>query len=130
MNYGFQLDPGETILRVVHRSFIDLVGPIVMAFFLLLVGIGLAYLAGLHPNEMPFPPWLVLTLVTLVAVIGGMILLVGIYTYRRNVLIFTNIHIIEVEQPSLFSRQISQLTYVRIQDVSGSRVGFWATIFD
>ncbi len=130
MNYGFQLDPGENIIRVVHRSFIDLVGPIAMSLFLILAGVALAYLAGRHPELIPFPPLLVLILVTLMAVIGGLILLIGIFTYQRNVLIFTNLHIIEVEQPTLFSRQISQLTYARIQDVSGTRVGFWATIFD
>jgi PH (Pleckstrin Homology) domain-containing protein len=130
MNYGFQLDPGENIIRVVHRSFIDLVAPVVMSLFLILVAIALAYLEGRNPATVPFPELLVLILVILMSIIGGLILLIGIYTYRRNVLIFTNFHLVEVEQPSLFSRQVSQLTYARVQDVSGQRVGFWATIFD
>jgi hypothetical protein len=130
MNYGFQLDPGERILRVVHRSFIDLLGPLAMSLFLILAAVGLAYLAGRAPASIPFPPLLVLALVILMALIGGLMLLIGIYTFERNVLIFSNLHIILVEQPTLFSRQISQLTYARIQDVSGSRVGVWATLFD
>src|ERR1700683_662107 len=130
MNYGFTLDPGERIIRVVHRSFIDLVAPVAMSFFLLIVALALAYLEGRNPAAIPFPSLLVLILVLLMAVIGGLILLIGLYTYRPNVLIFTNLHIVEVEQPTLFTRQVSQLTYARVQDVSGRRVGFWATIFD
>jgi len=130
MDYGFRLDPGETIQRVIHRSLFDLLPTIIITAILVLAGGGLAYVTGRFPQDLPFPPVITLALILLLFGLAGVIFLVGLFVYRRNVLVFTNVHLVQVEQLALFQRRVSQLSFVRVEDVTGRREGFLETVFN
>lgn len=128
--YGFRFDPGEQVLRVVHRHIIDLLPPILA--FILLVGLSLlvSYAEGNFPGTIPFPSVVVTTMMFIFPVLGVIFLLVGLFNYRHNVLVFTNFHLVQVEQHGFFDRRVSQLQYKHIEDATGDRAGIWPTIFN
>jgi len=130
MEYGFKLDPGETIQRVIHRSLFDLLPTIIVSAVLALAGGGLAYVAGRFPGTVPFPPIVTLALISLMIGLAALIFLVGWFVYQRNVLVFTNVHLVQVEQLALFQRRVSQLSFVRVEDVTGRREGLLQTVFN
>ncbi len=130
MDYGFQLDPGETITRVVHRHIFDLVPTLAVAAVLALAAGGLAYMTGRFPETVPFPPFLSMLLIVIMIGLAALIVIIGVYVYRRNVLVFTNIHYVQVEQLALFQRRVSQLSFLRVEDVTGRRVGVIQSIFN
>jgi hypothetical protein len=111
--YGFDLDPGEQIQRVIHRHPFDLLPTIFTSAFLFLFAAALAIVSIRFPTTIPFPMPLVFAIVLLVAFLSLFILYVGIFAYGRNVIVFTNVHLIEVEQFGLLSRRVSQVNFTR-----------------
>jgi hypothetical protein len=130
MNYGVTLQPGETISKVVHRSLISLIPTSFVAALTAIVGVILSYLYRVDPNRVPVGQASVFLFAIILLILAAIIFLLGIYIYNRNVLIFTNLHLIEVEQNGIFGQIISQVSFSREQDISGNRIGFFATIFD
>ncbi|MEO7617462.1 MAG: PH domain-containing protein [Candidatus Saccharibacteria bacterium] len=131
MNPGYTLDDKETIIREVSRHWIDLIPVSISSFVSLLVAIGVSYLSARYNDELSFIPAGILPIISLVfALLSISILTVGYYIYRQNKLIITDMHLIQVVQRGLFSRSVSQLSMVRVQDVSAVRKGFFATILD
>lgn len=130
MNYGFTLDPGETVTRVIHRHPLDFLPSIIMSGTLALAAAALAYVAARFPENIPFPPVIVLALVTILTIISGLIFLIGYIIFRGNILVFTNIHLVQVERLALFQRRVSQLSFLRVEDVTGRKTGILQTIFD
>ncbi len=130
MNYGFTLQPGETIDKVIHRSFISLVPYVFVAALLTTIGFGLSYSYSIDPQRISLGQDNVFVITVCVFALAVIMLMAGIYIYSHNVLIFTNLHLIEVEQNGLFGRVISQVSFNREQDISGSRRGFFATILN
>lgn len=130
MDYGFRLDDGETIIKVVHRSIFDVLPTLLISVLLALVALALAYIMGRFPDTTPFPPLVMLALVASMTIIAVLIFLVAYFVYRRNVLIFTNFHIVQVEQLALFQHRVSQISLLRIEDATGQRQGFLETIFN
>lgn len=126
MKYGVILQPGESIQKVIRRSLVSLLPTIVASLILILAALVLNFYVHGNPNQQTTITVLALTLVGLALVI----FLAGVYVFSDNVLIFTNLHLIEVEQNGLFSRVISQVSFNREQDISGKRSGFFATIFN
>ncbi|MBD3281131.1 PH domain-containing protein [Candidatus Uhrbacteria bacterium] len=53
----------------------------------------------------------------------------ALYLWNADVLVVTNMRIVDVDQRGLLSRQVSEASYDVIQDVSWKREGFWQTIF-
>ncbi len=53
----------------------------------------------------------------------------ALYLWNADVLLVTNIRIVDVDQRGLLSRQVSEASYDVIQDVSWKREGVWQTIF-
>ncbi|HVQ43992.1 MAG TPA: PH domain-containing protein [Candidatus Saccharimonadia bacterium] len=130
MDYGFTLDAGEEVIRVIRRSIFDILPTILVSVVLALAAAALAYLLGRYPAATPFPPQLMLLLVLIMAIIAVIIFLIAVDVYRHNLLIFTNVHIVQVEQLALFQRRVSQLNLRRIEDVTGMHQGFLQSIFD
>src|SRR4051812_5168545 len=111
MDYGFELDPGETIIRVVRRHIFDLIPTLLLAGLLAAVAAFLAYILGAQPQSVPFPPLVMTALIATMLVIAAVIVLVGVHVYRANVLVFTNFHLVQVEQLALFQKRVSQLNF-------------------
>jgi hypothetical protein len=130
MNYGFTLQPGETITKVIHRHLISLLPTTGLAAFLAIVGVGFTYFELIDPTSVPFGPRTVFSIIAVLLGLAVIIFPIGIYIYEYNVLIFTNLHLIEVEQNGLFSRVVSQVSFNREQDISGNRTGVFATLFN
>jgi membrane protein YdbS with pleckstrin-like domain len=128
--YGFDLDPGEQVTRVIHRSIFDFLPSFFTSLLIFVAALALIYFEARFAGNFPFPPMLVLALVLLLISIAVLIFFVGLYVFRRNVLVFTNEHLIQVEVNSLFSHRVSQVAFTRIQDVSGIRTGVLQTIFN
>ncbi len=49
--------------------------------------------------------------------------------YYLNIQIITSMRVVDVTQSSLFSRTVSELTFEKIEDVTGETNGFFGTIF-
>ena len=131
MNSGYSLNDTETVIKVVHRHWSDLIPVVVSSTVTLLLAIGISYLSGRFADQLNFLPAGFFSLVILVLVIlSAAIFLFGIYVYRQNKLILTDMHLIEVSQRGLFSRSVSQLSMAKVQDVSAERQGVFPTMFD
>jgi hypothetical protein len=130
INYGFTLESGEKITRIVHRSLTSLLSTTGLAAFIAIVGIAFAYYETTQPYDVNFTPRTVYTLIAVLLTLAIIIFPIGIFVYERNVLIFTNMHLIEVEQNGLFGRNISELSYSRIQDATSDRNGVFSTILN
>ncbi len=130
MNYGFTLNPGETITRVIHRDFISLLPSTGFALLLAVVALGFAYDYNRHPYDLTFSSGIVITIIILCLFLSVVVFFIGVFVFSHNVLIFTNEHLIQVEQNGLFDRSISQVAFSRVQDVTGTRTGVFATILN
>jgi len=113
-----------------HRHFFDVLPSILISIVLALAAGFFAYMMGRYPTLMPFPPIVSMLLVVVLISLSAIIFLVGTYVFRHNVLIFTNLHLIQVEQLAIFQRRVSQLSFLRVEDVTGRRVGFLQTVFN
>jgi uncharacterized membrane protein YdbT with pleckstrin-like domain len=128
--YGFDLDEGEQINRTIHRHPITLLPAILGSAGMFLLSLVLIFAEGRLPDTFPFPPLLVFAMAGVILVLAVIFLLVGLFVFRRNVLIFTNEHLIQTEQYGLFTHRVSQVNFSRIQDVTGGRKGIAQTVFN
>lgn len=116
------LHPGEKIIRIVRRSKIILVFPILLAIFLL---------------WLPFTLWGALTQFGFWGTVFfiGLLSLGIIYTGRifaiwyYNAFIITNHRLIDIDQQGLFYRGISEAPLGKIKEVHFSQKGFIQTLF-
>lgn len=128
---GFHLDPNERVLRKVNRHWVDLLPVAVSTSVLLIIVVVGATAYGMYGNQLPaFPPALVVMVLFLILIIALLIFAVGIFVYRQNYLVLTNLHLIQVEQKGLFNRAVAQLSLARVQDVTGRRSGMLATLLN
>jgi membrane protein YdbS with pleckstrin-like domain len=128
--YGFDLDPGEEVTRVIHRHPLTFVPTLLATLGLVLVAGLLSYTEGRFPANIPFPPLMVTVLVFIILAIAALVFLVGLVVFQRNVLIFTNMHLVMAEQHGLFGHRVSQVHFTRIQDVTGVKRGLIQTVFN
>ena len=131
MKTGFELDPNEQVIETVYRHWIDLFPIIFSSTFLGLFVVALAYVYGRYNSYFSFIPAVVITVLAVVLLtLAAIFLLLGLWIYRQNRLMITNMHLIQIEQVGLFNRRVSQLSLARVQDVSGRRTGLLATLLD
>lgn len=62
--------------------------------------------------------------------LSGILLLVMTYIYYQNRLVITDRNITQILQYSLFSRKVSQLNIVNVEDVTAFQHGFLPTLFN
>jgi hypothetical protein len=127
---NIRLDSDEHVLRIIRQTPLSFVPVLIVAGILESIALGLGYLTGEMPWLLPLPSDMLVGLIAILSLLAGLILLVGLFIYRRNILVFTNRHLIIREQLSLFYSRISQVSFVRVQDVTGQRRGFFQTIFN
>jgi membrane protein YdbS with pleckstrin-like domain len=128
---SYHLEPGETVVRQINRSYFDLVPVVsssVVIVFVCLAGLAVYFSVA---SQMPAA---VAGMVLLVAVvllsIVAMMLISGLYVYHHNFLVITNHHVIKVEQHGLFSQETAQLELSKVQDVTGTRHGVLGMVFN
>ncbi len=121
----------EVTQRVVSKHIMSIV-PFLLAIFLLAIaGIVGVYYLGLYQSNISDP------IITVIINLGGflfMVLLIFlffsvIWIWRRNKLVITNEHIVDIDQTGLFNRRVSALRLEEIQDISAKILGPSQTIF-
>jgi uncharacterized membrane protein YdbT with pleckstrin-like domain len=131
MNAGFHLDPQEIIIRKVNRHWIDLLPVAVSTTILLIMVLVGGFIYGRYSNLVPgLTPGLVVLILLVVLLIAVFIFFAGVFVYRQNYLVLTNLHLVLVEQKGVFNREVSQLSLARLQDVAGRRTGLLATVLN
>jgi membrane protein YdbS with pleckstrin-like domain len=125
------LEPGESILTVVHRSVIGLIGIYMVASIALLAIVGLVI--ALSPdtfrtsdNELSGS---LMAVIALAAVLLGLILFAATYIYRQSRLLVTDRSLVQIMQKTLFIRKVSRLSMSNVEDVSEEQRGILANIF-
>jgi len=131
MNAGFHLDPNEQIIRKVNRHWIDLLPVAVSTTVLLIIVVVGGYAYGMYGSSVSgIPSSLVVFGLFIILAVAFLIFAVGVFVYRQNYLVLTNLHLIQVEQKGLFNRAVAQLSLARVQDVTGRRTGLLATMLN
>lgn len=131
MAADYILDPGEELDRTEYRSIMDVLPLVVGCIFLFgIVVVGLLAFAVYHSKIAFLPAGIVLLVAALLMVIDVLMLLTGLYVYKHNFLVITNLHIIKVEQDGLFNQTTARLDLDRVQDVKGSRHGIVEMMLD
>lgn len=127
---GYTLDPDEKVIRHIYHHWIDIAATASMSAVMILVALSLAYFYGRYAYVLPpaIPGWTIGVIIMMFIVLAVLILIVGIWVYRRNYLLLTTKHLIQVEQHGLFTSQVDQVSLGRIQDVSGKQPGVLATL--
>ncbi len=132
MPAGFKLDSGEHITRRINPHWIEIASLTLMAGVMFFIAIVLSYGFGRYRHLVPafVTETMMALLIIIFLCLGALILIIGLWVYRRNYLLITNKHLIQVEQRGLFTSQVDQVSLGRIQDVSGVRQGLIATMLN
>lgn len=126
------LEEGECVLKIVHRSFIGLIGIYlvgiiaVVAMFVLLVTISPGTFETQSSNISPQLG----AIMVLGAVLLVLILFTSTYIYRQSMLLITDRSLVQVVQKSLFIKKVSRLSMSNVEDVSEEQRGILASIFN
>jgi membrane protein YdbS with pleckstrin-like domain len=117
-----QMKDEENIRVMVRRHLITLAGPLLIAMLLIVV-----------PFFLLFP---LFSLGIIGVLIFGALIAAGIalafrslYVWDADVLIVTNLRVVDVDQQGFFSRHVSEAPLSSIQDVSWNKKGIWQTLF-
>ncbi|HSX01121.1 MAG TPA: PH domain-containing protein [Candidatus Saccharimonas sp.] len=135
MKIGYTLDSQETVVRQVYRHWIELLSIAAVAAALFAAAVGVAYMYGRFSDQVDvlvpglvLPPGLATLVIAMLVGVGGLVLIGGVWVYRRNYVLVTNMHLIQVEQHGLFASKVDQVSLGRIQDVSGALPGLLPTM--
>jgi membrane protein YdbS with pleckstrin-like domain len=112
----------EITQRVVFKHFLS-VAPIMLGMTIVLAAaIAAEIYLSLNANSVNFiVPSYMVSIVGFLILLMIFVLIVGtIWIWRRNRVIITNNHIVDVEQLGLFNRVVATLRLEEIQDVSAS----------
>ena len=122
----------EEVLRIIHRHWFNisvhyalgiLITLLVLIFFIAVPAVFPDILTAMHPSLFYF------TLNTFVLFMWLYAFLVWI-DYYFDVCIITNERIVNIEQKGLFAREVSELKFSNIQDVTSAVDGFFPTILN
>jgi uncharacterized membrane protein YdbT with pleckstrin-like domain len=127
---GLLLEPDEKILLQRQRHWISLLPVWLTAVGLVL---GLLLLSYFFTRVVPstgiaVPAGLIALLSLVILVIAALVIVIGLWVWRQNHLVVTNLHVFQVNQGGLFNRSVSQLSLAKVQDVTHRQNGLLATI--
>ncbi len=121
----------ETILRVVRRHwfniFVQYIPVLVVVFFM---GAAIGIFPGIFPDFWQRSGtlfWFSETMLAMVIWVWSALIFVD---YYLDVWIITDRRVVNVEQKGLFVRQVSELRYQKIQDVTTEVDGFFPTLLN
>lgn len=125
------LEPGETVLTVVRRSVIGLVGIYAVAF--LAVAAIVTLLVVLSPGTFKTSSTTISgslsAVVAVAALLLALILFTATYVYRQSRLLVTDKSLVQILQKTLFIRKVSRLSMSNVEDVNEEQRGVLANIF-
>jgi hypothetical protein len=125
------LEPGESIVTIVRRSIIGLVGIYILvtiaivAIFVLVISVS--------PGTFNTSSTSISTMLSAIMILGAVLLVLILFTatyiYRQNRLLITNRSLVQISQKSLFINKASRLSFSNVEDVSAEQRGILASIF-
>jgi len=122
------LKEGENILAVLHKHWFVLVKPLLRLFLIFFLPLlltlwlfGLEFIISSVFTSLLFLVWLV---------VGGTAVIYEWFVWYYDIYIITNKRIVDITQKSLFSREISEASLGKIQDITFEISGFFATLFN
>lgn len=110
----------ETTLRVVYKHIVSIM-PFLLALFLVSIAtvVGVYYLGNYQALIEEVLPVALINLIGFSLIVVLVFLFIGIiWIWRRNKMIITDQHIVDIDQIGLFNRKVSTLRLEEIQDVS------------
>jgi len=116
------LKEGETLLAVVRPFALVYVVPILITSLVVLLDFFLLYWFVRQGK------WGILVFFVIL-VIGVILSLRTAYLWIMNAFVVTNQRVIDIDQGGFFHRSVSESTYEKIQDISFTIRGVWATLF-
>ncbi|HSX41469.1 MAG TPA: PH domain-containing protein [Candidatus Saccharimonadales bacterium] len=119
----------EKIVRIIGRHWISVV-PLMTgwAIAIITVLVGFYYLGRYGDNGLAVVPGIVALTAALILFL--IFAYVTYWVFRQNKLIITSKNLIQITQNSLFSRQVSEFSMERLQDVEASSNGFFQSTLD
>jgi len=130
---AFKLEPNEHVILIARRHWFRPFSMTIFLLFTLLIPIVLtsvAYSFGSNINEYGNLGVLsVLFLLMWFFIIWNVAFVVWT-NHFLDVVVVTNLHIIDIEQISMWHREISMLSLEKVQDISSSTSGFVASILE
>lgn len=121
----------EVTQRVIYKH-IMAIAPILLGMFLLSI-VALAGIVFINTNQQQvesFAPSYVVSIAGFILIAVITLLTVSTFwIWRRNKVVITNRHIVDVDQIGLFNRDVSTLRLEEIQDVSAKLNGVLQTTF-
>lgn len=126
--------PGQPIdeitQRVIYKHIISIMPFMFVVLVMGIVGIIAAYYLQSNPQVTTYVPEIFISLGSLLYMLILIFLFVGVlWIWRRNKIVITNQHIVDVDQLGLFNRRVSTLRLGEIQDLSADVHGPTQTIF-
>lgn len=125
--------PAEECRKVLRRHPITILGTIVGFGLLLSMPFAVEFYFTMIKPEIGFDPVyqpLLILMTSLVFLVCWVMLFLSYLDYYLDVWIVTTKRILNIEQTGLFARVVSEIRLHRVQDVTSSVKGFWATMFD
>lgn len=125
--------PAEEVVFVLRRHPLTilptLIGYVLIVIFPFVVQ---WYITTMQPELWLSPVYqpLIILGISMIFLIGWLMLFLNFLDYYLDMWIVTTKRILNIEQTGLFSRTVSEIRLHRVQDVTSSVKGFWATLFD
>lgn len=119
------IDPGEQIVAVIHKHWVNIF-PILFAWGI----VGLVILAGFYSIgkyaeviSKVGPVYFVVLALGAMAALWVLLIYLSFYIYRQNRLILTNKNFIHIERAGLLRATVTQFALNKVQDVSVQQHG-------
>lgn len=120
----------EKILYVYHRHWFDIFKqyiPLILLVLILIISFNLEVFTNFSNKNLTNLVYFTQTLLLLIIWIGGFMIW---FDYYLDVWIITTQRIVDVDQTGLFSRKVSELRFLQIQDISTDVQGFLPTFLN
>lgn len=127
---NFTLEPGESVSHVIRQHKIVLIEVWLTVLALAAVALVFYVVGAIASYFTTLPSELIYLMAMIVAGLAVLILIVGSYIYSHNIMILTNLHLVEIKQQGLFNRTVSRLSLDEVVDVAGFRPGVLQTILN
>jgi len=126
------LEPGESVLTVVHRSPIGLVGIYIVAITAVVAIVGLV--VAISPNTFDTSSYNISPALSAIIVTAATLLVLVLFTvtyvYRQSRLLVTNKSLVQIMQKTLFNRKVSRLSMSNVEDVNEEQRGIISSLFN
>jgi small-conductance mechanosensitive channel len=126
------LEPGETIVTIVHRSLVGLAGIYLVAIAAVAAVFFLAITLSpdtFNTSSDSISPALSAIMVG-TAILLVLLLFTATYVYRQSRLLITDRSLVQVMQKTLFNRKVSRLSMSNVEDVNEEQRGIVSSIFN